>query len=59
WQCTECLGKPEYCMSYCRDAHQRLPFHRVEQWVGTHFEPSWLYKAGLVIHLGYTGKPFP
>ncbi|EGN91932.1 hypothetical protein SERLA73DRAFT_66610 [Serpula lacrymans var. lacrymans S7.3] len=44
-------------MSCCRDAHQRLPFHRIERWKGTHFEPSWLYRASLVIHLGHTRKP--
>ncbi|EGO04283.1 hypothetical protein SERLA73DRAFT_44555 [Serpula lacrymans var. lacrymans S7.3] len=40
WQCTECFGKPEFCMSCCSNAHQRLSFHRVKQCMGTHFESS-------------------
>jgi hypothetical protein len=36
-----------------------LPFHRVEQWTGTHFESAWLFQAGVEIHLGHNGRPCP
>jgi CxC2 like cysteine cluster associated with KDZ transposases len=36
-----------------------MPFHRVEEWVGDHFEPSWLSKAGVRLHTGHAGKPCP
>ncbi|KAH6905174.1 hypothetical protein BKA70DRAFT_1108324, partial [Coprinopsis sp. MPI-PUGE-AT-0042] len=36
-------------------AHQSSPFHRVEIWSTTHFEPSWLWRTGLVIQLGHHG----
>lgn len=48
-QCSEC----------CREAHTFLPFHRVEAWKGTHFEPAWLWQNGLVIHLGHNGDKCP
>ncbi|KAH6897562.1 hypothetical protein BKA70DRAFT_1231504 [Coprinopsis sp. MPI-PUGE-AT-0042] len=43
----------------CLSRHSSLPFHRVEIWRDTHFEPSWLWKTGLVVHLGHHGQPCP
>lgn len=36
-----------------------LPFHRVEVWSDTHFEPAWLRQAGVVLHFGHRGLPCP
>lgn len=48
-QCNEC----------CREAHAYLPFHRVEAWKGSHFEPAWLWQNSVVIHLGHNGDKCP
>ncbi|KAG6330304.1 hypothetical protein ID866_8785 [Astraeus odoratus] len=34
------------------------PFHHVEQWTNTHFEPS-CSRAGVVLHLGHGGCRYP
>ena len=59
WQCLNCLGKPLHCTQCCRDVHRLLPFHRVQQWVGSHFAPSWLRQVGVIIHLGHGGNSCP
>ncbi|KIJ65745.1 hypothetical protein HYDPIDRAFT_87159, partial [Hydnomerulius pinastri MD-312] len=59
WRCTNCFGRPLLCTECCRSSHQMHPFHRVEQWCGTHFAPSWLLAAGLVLNLGHDGLPCP
>ncbi|THH05826.1 hypothetical protein EW146_g9795 [Bondarzewia mesenterica] len=35
------------------------PFHRVEQWMGSYFAPTWLRQVGIVLHLGHGGEPCP
>jgi hypothetical protein len=55
----ECLGKPLFCTSCVVKSHKMLPFHRVRQWNGSFFEPSWLVRAGLVIWLGHGGLECP
>ena len=39
--------------------HRRAPFHRVQQWTGTHWAASWLINVGLEIHLGHCGEQCP
>ncbi|KIK77284.1 hypothetical protein PAXRUDRAFT_167382, partial [Paxillus rubicundulus Ve08.2h10] len=39
--------------------HRTHPFHRVEQWTGTHFQESVLRLAGLTLHLGHDGGVCP
>jgi hypothetical protein len=46
-------------MQCFRVIHQLLPFHKVEHWSGTHFEPAWLCQAGIAIHLGHAGLECP
>jgi hypothetical protein len=36
-----------------------MPYHRVEHWNGTFFEPAWLCQANVVLHLGHGGLPCP
>ena len=55
WRCVDCLGRPMLCTGCCCNAHWSTPFHRVEQWVGTHWSPSWLMNVGCEIHLGHNG----
>ncbi|EIW74729.1 hypothetical protein CONPUDRAFT_32522, partial [Coniophora puteana RWD-64-598 SS2] len=59
WKCEDCFGFPEGCQDCFSKAHNTLPFHNVLSWTGTHYEPSFLHKAGVVIHLGHGGTPCP
>ena len=53
----DCLGRPSYCSDCCRQTHARIPFHCVESWAGSFFQPSWLGRLGISIHLGHGGDP--
>jgi CxC2 like cysteine cluster associated with KDZ transposases len=59
WKCSECVGCNNFCNDCIRTRHQSSPYHRVEHWTGTFFEPAWLCQANLVIHLGHEGLPCP
>ena len=59
WRCLHCLGRRLLCTGCCRTTHFCLPFHRVEQWAGTHWAPSWLINVGCEIHLGHNGDRCP
>ena len=59
WRCLDCFAGPAYCTECCRTSHCRDPFHRIERWTGTFYEPSWLWKVGLVIRLGHQGDRCP
>src|SRR3981189_834630 len=59
WCCLDCLGQPVYCMGCCRDAHEKMVFHRVEHWMGSYWEPAWLRQTGVSIHLGHRGSECP
>jgi hypothetical protein len=59
WRCLECIGGAYECSGCFRERHNSLPFHRVENWTGTHFKPAWLCQVGVEIHLGHLGNPCP
>lgn len=59
WKCLDCIGTPLSCTDCCRYSHKLVPFHRVEQWNGSCFRPSWLTKAGVMIYLGHDGSMCP
>ena len=59
WRCVECIGRPMFCIRCCHNVHRRTPFHRVEQWTGSHWAPSWLINVGCEIHLGHNGDHCP
>jgi len=59
WRCLDCLAGPDYCTECCRTSHCQDPFHRIERWTGVFYERSWLWKVGLVIHLGHNGDRCP
>jgi hypothetical protein len=59
WKCTECVGCNNFCDDCVRIHHRSLPYHRVEHWTGTFFEPAWLCQANVMIHLGHGGLPCP
>ena len=37
FRCKECFIATPSCQDCILVAHQHLPFHRIEEWVGTHF----------------------
>ena len=45
WRCLDCFASTAYCAECCRTSHCRDPFHRIERWTGTFYEPSWLWKV--------------
>lgn len=59
WRCKDCIGDGCYCFQCFREGHRLLPFHQVEQWSGTHYEPAWLCQAGVFIQLGHHGHRCP
>lgn len=59
WRCRDCIGNGCHCIQCFRDIHRLQPFHRVEHWNGTHFDPAWLCQVGVEIYLGHGGKPCP
>ncbi|KAJ6494088.1 hypothetical protein C8R47DRAFT_1176521 [Mycena vitilis] len=42
-----------YCRDCVRDIHQRMPLHRVEEWIGSVFKPRTLKSLGVRIQLGH------
>jgi hypothetical protein len=44
------------CRSCIVEAHTSLPFHRIEQWNGTHFQATSLQSLGYILHLGHAGE---
>src|ERR1700686_2161224 len=49
WRCKDCaLGKP-MCRLCMRSSHHSDPFHRIEQWNGTFFEPADLWQVGMFL----------
>jgi len=59
WRCSDCVGCDNFCDKCIRVHHRSLPYHRVEHWTGSFFEPAWLCQANVVIHLGHRGLPCP
>jgi hypothetical protein len=59
WRCLDCSGNNSECTQCFRDRHRFLPFHRLEHWGGTYFEPAWTCQVGVEIHLGHRGNPCP
>ena len=59
WKCSDCIGCNNFCDECVRVHHCSAPYHRVEHWTGTFFEPAWLCQANVVIHLGHMGSPCP
>ncbi|KAJ7495442.1 hypothetical protein FB451DRAFT_1077072 [Mycena latifolia] len=57
-RCIDCFsGGHLLCSSCILDGHQRLPFHRIEQWNGSTFVRKTLKEMGLRIQLGHWHGP--
>ncbi|KAF6764374.1 hypothetical protein DFP72DRAFT_986402 [Ephemerocybe angulata] len=59
YRCLECVGPTLTCLHCCYNGHTNLPLHRIEEWTGSHFEPSWLWRVGTTVYLGHNGSPCP
>ena len=59
YRCSDCHGNPQFCKDCLLTSHSRLPTHRVQIWVGSHFKKSTLFEAGYTLHFGHNGLPCP
>jgi hypothetical protein len=53
FRCQECFTRAPSCQDCILVSHQHLPFHRIEEWGGTHFARKELSALGLIIFLGH------
>ncbi|KAI6011751.1 hypothetical protein BKA83DRAFT_4065577, partial [Pisolithus microcarpus] len=58
-QCMSCTGVHAWCGPCAVRAHRNLPFHKVQRWNGTHYEPTSLMELGFLWHIGHGGDPCP
>ncbi|KAI6045492.1 hypothetical protein EDC04DRAFT_2888944 [Pisolithus marmoratus] len=58
-QCMSCTGVHAWCGPCAVKAHMDLPFHKVQQWNGTHYQPTSLMELGFLWHIGHGGDPCP
>jgi len=59
WRCHDCFLNPLMCTNCCQDNHASNPFHRIDHWTGSFFEPAWLFQVGFILHLSHGGEPCP
>ncbi|KAI6023456.1 hypothetical protein EDC04DRAFT_2934178 [Pisolithus marmoratus] len=57
--CMSCTGVHAWCGPCAVKAHTNLPFHKVQRWNGTHYEPTSLMELGFLWHIGHGGDPCP
>ncbi|KAI6008944.1 hypothetical protein EDC04DRAFT_2610794 [Pisolithus marmoratus] len=57
--CMSCTGVHAWCGPCAVKAHRNLPFHKVQRWNGTHYEPTSLMELGFLWHIGHGGDPCP
>ncbi|KAH8096966.1 hypothetical protein BXZ70DRAFT_857867, partial [Cristinia sonorae] len=58
FRCLDCIPRRLLCATCARDSHTSSPFHRMEEWANTHFQPApkWQLTAGLELWIGHNGK---
>ncbi|KAG1883107.1 hypothetical protein F4604DRAFT_1576427, partial [Suillus subluteus] len=59
FRCLTCSGDQTFCHSCVVKAHQFLPFHKVQEWIGKCFQDKSLEELGFVWHMGHGGQPCP
>lgn len=55
WRCLSCIGMPEGCRGCMLESHCKLPFHKVEEWVGDHWSASTTKELGVELCMGHAG----
>lgn len=58
-RCLDCYGGHSECKECILNAHQRLPFHRLEIWDGKCFTKTSLFDQGFVLRVGHGGHWCP
>ncbi|KAF8799621.1 hypothetical protein BYT27DRAFT_7227787 [Phlegmacium glaucopus] len=51
WRCKDCFLPQPLCRSCMRHTHMNNPFHHIEFWTSTHFQPAELWQVGMYIQL--------
>ncbi|KAG1840122.1 hypothetical protein C8R48DRAFT_679665 [Suillus tomentosus] len=59
FRCLTCSGDQTFCRSCIVNAHQFLPFHKVQEWTGKCFNDTSLEELGFIWHMGHGGQPCP
>ncbi|KAG1895261.1 uncharacterized protein F5891DRAFT_927178, partial [Suillus fuscotomentosus] len=59
FRCLTCSGDQTFCCSCIVNAHQFLPFHKVQEWTGKCFNDTSLKELGFIWHMGHGGQPCP
>ncbi|KIN95435.1 hypothetical protein M404DRAFT_165956, partial [Pisolithus tinctorius Marx 270] len=57
--CMSCIGVHAWCGPCAVEAHQNLPFHKVQKWNGTHYQATSLMELGFLWHIGHGSLPCP
>ncbi|KAI6160720.1 hypothetical protein EDD17DRAFT_1421617, partial [Pisolithus thermaeus] len=57
--CMSCAGVHAWCGPCAVKVHRNLPFHKVQRWNGTHYQPTSLMDLGFLWHIGHGGDPCP
>jgi CxC2 like cysteine cluster associated with KDZ transposases len=59
FRCHDCFDLMPSCQNCLVETHCHQPFHRVQEWVGTHYLKRDLGELGHVILLGHRGRRCP
>jgi hypothetical protein len=59
YRCHSCAHSPLRCKSCILNNHHLVPWHHIEEWVGTHFSRTSLYRLGYRYRLGHDGSRCP
>ncbi|KAF5314234.1 hypothetical protein D9619_011889 [Psilocybe cf. subviscida] len=59
YRCSDCFGQNLLCVECTQEVHTNLPFHRIQQWCGSHFTRAALWQVGVKLFLGHGGMPCP
>ncbi|KAG1784794.1 uncharacterized protein HD556DRAFT_1250836, partial [Suillus plorans] len=59
FRCLTCSGDQTFCRSCIVNAHQFLPFHKVQEWTGKCFNDTSLEELGFIWYMGHGGQPCP
>ncbi|KAJ7780812.1 hypothetical protein DFH07DRAFT_950035 [Mycena maculata] len=57
--CVVCPGAELLCKICIVSTHEQLPFHKIKQWNGSHFEACELRGLGIQVRLGHGGQVCP
>lgn len=59
YRCRDCHGGAMLCRMCIVSTHSRDPFHRFEEWKGTHFERLSSTQLGIKVHCLHPGSECP